>query len=148
MKINEISVTPGAKKKSVRKGRGPGSGYGKTAGRGHKGQGARSGGGKGPMFEGGQMPLYRRIPKRGFTSRNKINYIVVNVSDLEIFDNDTVIDALLLRDEGVIKLPKVNDGLKILGSGNLSKKLHVKAAAFTASAKEKILAAGGEAEVV
>ena len=148
MKINEISVTPGAKKKSVRKGRGPGSGYGKTAGRGHKGQGARSGGGKGPMFEGGQMPLYRRIPKRGFTSRNKKNYIVVNVSDLEIFDNDTVVDALLLRDEDVIKLPKVNDGLKILGSGNLSKKLHVKAAAFTASAKEKILAAGGEAEVV
>ncbi|HHU07502.1 MAG TPA: 50S ribosomal protein L15 [Clostridiaceae bacterium] len=148
MKINDISVTPGARKKSMRKGRGPGSGNGKTAGRGHKGQGARSGGGKGPMFEGGQMPLYRRIPKRGFTSRNKKEYIVINVSDLEVFDNDTVIDAVFLRDAGVIKLPKVNDGLKILGDGDLSKKLHVKATAFTASARDKILEAGGEAEVV
>jgi large subunit ribosomal protein L15 len=148
MKINEIGATPGAKKKSMRKGRGPGSGNGKTAGRGHKGQKARSGGGKGPMFEGGQMPLYRRIPKRGFTSRNKKEYIVVNVSDLDAFDNDTVIDAEFLRSAGIISLPKVNDGLKILGDGELSKKLHVKAAAFTATAKEKILEAGGEAEVI
>ncbi len=148
MKINEIGATPGAKRKSMRKGRGPGSGNGKTAGRGHKGQKARSGGGKGPMFEGGQMPLYRRIPKRGFTSRNKKEYIVVNVSDLDAFDNDTVIDAEFLRSAGIISLPKVNDGLKILGDGELSKKLHVKAAAFTATAKEKILEAGGEAEVI
>ncbi|MDI9461224.1 MAG: 50S ribosomal protein L15 [Saccharofermentanales bacterium] len=148
MKINEVKATPGARKKAVRKGRGYGSGLGKTSGRGHKGQGARSGGGKGPMFEGGQMPLFRRLPKRGFNSRNKKHYIVVNVGDLEVFADDAVIDAQVLDAAGIITLPKVNDGLKILGNGDLSKRLHVKAAAFTVNAKEKILKAGGQVEVI
>ncbi len=148
MKINEIKATPGANKKATRKGRGHGSGLGKTSGRGHKGQKARAGGGKGPMFEGGQMPLYRRMPKRGFNSRNKKYYLIANVSDLDVFADDSVVDAKALAEKGIISLPKVNDGLKILGNGELKRKLHVKANAFTASAEEKILQAGGKVEVI
>ncbi len=149
MKINEVSATAGARKKPFRKGRGPGSGAGKTAGRGHKGQKARSGGGTRPGFEGGQMPLYRRVPKRGFNNKRfALHYIEVNVGDLERFADGTVVDALLLQQSGLISLPKVNDGVKVLGDGTLTKNLTVKAKAFTASAKEKISQAGGTAEEV
>lgn len=149
MKINEISSTPGARQKAYRKGRGVGSGNGKTAGRGHKGQNSRSGGGVRPGFEGGQMPLYRRLPKRGFNNKRfALLYVEVNVCDLERFEDGAVIDAQLMRQSGLISLPKVNDGIKILGNGTLTKKLTVRANAFTASAKEKIEKAGGTAEEV
>jgi large subunit ribosomal protein L15 len=149
MKINEIKATPGARRSAFRKGRGVGSGNGKTAGRGHKGQNARAGGGVRPGFEGGQMPIYRRLPKRGFNnSRFAYAYIEVNIGDLECFEDGTTVDGALLKSSGVISLPKVNDGIKILGSGELSKKLTVKADAFTASAREKIEKAGGTAEEV
>lgn len=145
MKLNEL--TSGANAKAYRKGRGAGSGNGKTAGRGHKGQNARSGGGVRPGFEGGQMPLYRRMPKRGFNNKRFAPaYIEVNVSDLEKFADGTEITAEILKDAGIISLPKVNDGIKILGNGELTKKLTVKATKFTASAKEKIEKAGGTAE--
>ena len=145
MKLNEL--TSGANAKAYRKGRGAGSGNGKTAGRGHKGQNARSGGGVRPGFEGGQMPLYRRMPKRGFNNKRFAPaYIEVNVSDLEKFADGSEITAEILKDAGIISLPKVNDGIKILGNGELTKKLTVKATKFTASAKEKIEKAGGTAE--
>ena len=147
MKLNEM--TSGGNAVAYRKGRGAGSGNGKTAGRGHKGQKARSGGGVRPGFEGGQMPLYRRLPKRGFNNKRFApQYIEVNVSDLEKFDNGAEVSAEILRDAGIISLPKVNDGIKILGNGELTKKLTVKAVKFTASAKEKIEKAGGTAEEV
>ena len=147
MKLNEL--TSGGNAKAYRKGRGAGSGNGKTAGRGHKGQKARSGGGVRPGFEGGQMPLYRRLPKRGFNNKRFApQYIEVNVSDLEKFDNGAEVSAEILADAGIISLPKVNDGIKILGNGDLTKKLTVKAVKFTASAKEKIEKAGGTAEEV
>ena len=147
MKLNEM--TSGGNAVAYRKGRGAGSGNGKTAGRGHKGQKARSGGGVRPGFEGGQMPLYRRLPKRGFNNRRFApQYIEVNVSDLEKFDNGAEVSAEILADAGIISLPKVNDGIKILGNGDLTKKLTVKAVKFTASAKEKIEKAGGTAEEV
>ena len=147
MKLNEL--TSGGSVKAYRKGRGAGSGNGKTAGRGHKGQKARSGGGVRPGFEGGQMPLYRRLPKRGFNNKRFApQYIEVNVSDLEKFDNGAEVSAEILADAGIISLPKVNDGIKILGNGELTKKLTVKAVKFTASAKEKIEKAGGTAEEV
>lgn len=145
MKLHELSPAPGSKKVAKRVGRGHGSGYGKTAGRGHKGQKARSGGGVRIGFEGGQMPLHRRIPKRGFNNIFAKRYAVVNVADLDIFDNDTVVDTELLKQTGLVK--KVYDGVKILGDGELTKKLTVKAAAFSASALQKIEAAGGKAEV-
>jgi large subunit ribosomal protein L15 len=149
MKINELPATPGARKTAFRKGRGVGSGNGKTAGRGHKGQNARAGGGVRPGFEGGQMPIYRRLPKRGFNNKRfALKMIEVNVGDLERFDNGTVVDAALLKASGVISLPKVNDGVKILGFGELSKQLTVKASGFTAAAREKIEKAGGKAEEV
>jgi large subunit ribosomal protein L15 len=149
MKINEIQATPGARQTPYRKGRGVGSGNGKTAGRGHKGQNARAGGGVRPGFEGGQMPIYRRLPKRGFTNKRfMINYIEINVSDLERFEDGTVVDAALLKKTGAISLPKVNDGIKILGYGDLTKKLTVKANAFTTTARDKIAKAGGSAEEV
>ena len=145
MKLNEM--TSGGNAVAYRKGRGAGSG--KTAGRGHKGQKARSGGGVRPGFEGGQMPLYRRLPKRGFNNKRFApQYIEVNVSDLEKFDNGAEVSAEILADAGIISLPKVNDGIKILGNGELTKKLTVKAVKFTASAKEKIEKAGGTAEEV
>ncbi|NLO37209.1 MAG: 50S ribosomal protein L15 [Clostridiaceae bacterium] len=149
MKINELSATPGARQTAYRKGRGPGSGNGKTAGRGHKGQNSRSGGGVRPGFEGGQMPLYRRLPKRGFNNKRfAVQYIEINVGDLDRFDEGMTLDALSMKQSGLITLPKVNDGIKILGNGELTKKLHVRANAFTASAKDKIEKAGGTAEEV
>ncbi len=146
MKLFELGSTPGATKEAKRKGRGPGSGNGKTAGRGHKGQNARSGGGVRPGFEGGQMPLYRRLPKRGFTNIFAKEYVSVNVSELERFDDNTVVNAELLKEVGVIS--KIKDGVVILGRGEITKKLTVQAVRFTASASEKITAAGGKAEVI
>ena len=146
MKLYELSPAAGFVKDVKRIGRGHGSGNGKTAGKGHKGQNARSGGGVRPGFEGGQMPMTRRIPKRGFNNIFATKYSVVNVSDLDQFVDGTVVDADLLKASGLIK--KTNDGVKILGNGELTKNLTVKAAAFSASAKEKIEKAGGKAEVM
>ncbi len=128
-----------------RKGRGHGSGNGKTAGYGHKGQKARSGAPR-PGFEGGQMPLYRRIPKRGFTNINSKNIVAINLSALEVFENDTVVTVETLLESGIVKNPR--DGVKILGNGALTKKLTVQVQAYSASAKEKIEALGGKAEVI
>ena len=130
---------------NFRRGRGHGSGNGKTAGKGHKGQKARSGAPR-VGFEGGQMPLYRRIPKRGFTNRNTKTIVGINVSALEVFENDTVVTVDTLIEQGIVTNPK--DGVKILGNGELTKKLDVKVDAFSASAKEKIEALGGTAEVM
>ena len=130
---------------NFRRGRGHGSGNGKTAGKGHKGQKARSGAPR-PGFEGGQMPLYRRLPKRGFTCRNSKEIVIVNISALEAFDNDAVVTVETLIETGIVRNPK--DGVKILGNGELTKKLTVQANAFSASAKEKIEALGGKAEVI
>ncbi|MBR2476957.1 MAG: 50S ribosomal protein L15 [Clostridia bacterium] len=146
MKLYELAPTAGTTKDSKRKGRGHGSGNGKTAGRGHKGQNARSGGGVRLGFEGGQMPIYRRLPKRGFTNIFATEYAEVKVSDFNIFDDGAVVDAAALKEAGVIK--KVCDGIKVLGNGTLEKKVTVKASKFTAGAKEKIEAAGGKAEVI
>lgn len=147
MKLNEMTSAGNAT--AYRKGRGPGSGNGKTSGRGHKGQKARSGGGVRPGFEGGQMPLYRRLPKRGFNNKRFApQYITINVSDLEKIEGVTEVDAKVLDEQGIISVPKNNDGIKILGRGELTKKLDVKAAKFTASAKEKIEKAGGSATEV
>ncbi len=146
MKLHELKPAKGSVKTSLRKGRGRSSGLGKTAGRGHKGQKARSGGGVRPGFEGGQMPLVRRIPKRGFTNIFAKVYTEVNVKDLEQFDNDAVITPELLLETGIIR--KINDGVKILGSGELTKKLTVKAHKFSKSAQEKIEALGGKTEVI
>lgn len=126
-------------------GRGVGSGLGKTSGKGHKGAKARSGGGKRPGFEGGQMPLYRRVPKKGFTNIFRTEYATVNVGQLEAFDNGAVVTAAMLKEAKIIR--KTLDGVKVLGNGELTKKLTVEAAKFTASAKEKIEALGGKAEV-
>ncbi len=130
---------------NFRRGRGHGSGNGKTAGKGHKGQKARSGAPR-PGFEGGQMPLYRRLPKRGFKNRNTKEIVALNLSVLEVFDNGTTVDVDALIAKGIVKDPR--DGIKILGNGELTKKLDVKVNAFSASAKEKIEALGGTAEVV
>ena len=130
---------------NFRRGRGHGSGNGKTAGKGHKGQKARSGAPR-PGFEGGQMPLYRRLPKRGFTNRNTKEIVAINLSALERFENDSVVSVETLIAEGVVKNPK--DGVKILGNGELTKKLTVQANAFSASAAAKIEALGGKAEVI
>jgi large subunit ribosomal protein L15 len=147
MKLHELSPAPGSAEKAWRKGRGPGSGNGKTAGKGHKGQNARSGGGVRPGFEGGQIPMYRRLPKRGFTNDMfKKEFATVNVSTLEQFDNGTEITLEFLMQEGIVK--KALCGLKILGNGDLTKKLTVKAAAVSEGAKQKIEAAGGKVEVV
>ncbi len=146
MKLHELKPAAGAKTAPKRLGRGSGSGLGKTSGKGHKGQKARSGGGVRPGFEGGQMPLSRRVPKRGFTNIFATVYTTINVSDLNIFEDGTEITAAMLKEMGVIN--KINDGLKVLGDGELTKKLTVKAAKFTKSAEEKILAAGGTIEVI
>lgn len=147
MKLHELSPAPGSAKPAWRKGRGHGSGNGKTAGKGHKGQNARSGGGVRPGFEGGQNPLYRRLPKRGFTNHFAKQYAIVNICDLnEKFDDGSVIDMKLLLDNKIVR--KEFDGLKILGNGDITKKFTVKASVFSASAKEKIEAAGGKTEVV
>ena len=146
MRLHELSPVPGSTKEAKRKGRGHGSGNGKTAGKGHKGQNARSGGGVRPGFEGGQMPLYRRLPKRGFVNIFAKTYTEVKVSALNIFDDGAEITAEVLKEAGVIK--KINDGITVLGNGEITKKLTVKAAKFTQSAKAKIEAAGGKAEVI
>ena len=146
MKLHELSPAPGSVTASFRKGRGAGSGNGKTAGKGHKDQNARSGGGVRPGFEGGQLPLYRKLPKRGFYNRFAKDYSVVNVETLNKFEDGAVIDLAVLAEAGIISQPK--NALKVLGNGELAKKLTVKAAVFSASAKEKIEAAGGKIEVV
>lgn len=147
MKIHELTPAPGSVKDAKRKGRGAGSGNGKTAGKGHKGQKARSGGGVRPGFEGGQMPLQRRIPKRGFNNIFATNYVAINVGVLnEKFNDGDVVDAAAIKASGIIKNTK--DGIKILGEGNLTKKLTVKASAYSESAKQKIEEAGGKAEVI
>ena len=147
MNLNELSPAEGSKKKAFRVGRGHGSGNGKTSGKGHKGQNARSGGGVRPGFEGGQMPIYRRLPKRGFTNIFAKKYTEISVSDLNGFENGATVTAEELLSAGIIK--KVCDGVKVLGDGELTvKDITVKAAKFTKSAEEKIANAGGKAEVI
>lgn len=147
MKLNDLRPNPGSKKKRKRVGRGISAGQGKTAGRGTKGQGARSGGGKGPYFEGGQLPLVRRLPfKRGFTNINKVTYKPVNIGALASFKSGTEVNPEVLVAEGLLK--KASDPVVILGSGNVSVKLSVRAHRFSQTAKEKIEAAGGTAIVI
>lgn len=146
MKLHELSPNAGSKRESKRIGRGHGSGQGKTAGKGHKGQKARSGGGVRPGFEGGQMPLTQRIPKRGFNNIFADKVVALNVSDLERFNDGITVDAEILKAAGLVK--GKYDAIKILGNGELTKNLTVKANAFSASAKEKIEKAGGKAEVM
>ncbi|EOS48813.1 50S ribosomal protein L15 [Lachnospiraceae bacterium JLR.KK009] len=145
MDLSNLKPAKGSKHKNFRRGRGHASGNGKTAGKGHKGQKARSGAPR-PGFEGGQMPLYRRIPKRGFTNRNSKDIVAINVDVLEVFDNDAVVTIEALKERKIVKNPK--DGVKILGNGELTKKLTVQVNAFSAGAKEKIEALGGKAEVI
>ena len=146
MKLNQLTATPGATKERKRIGRGYGSGTGKTAGKGHKGQKARAGHGQQPGFEGGQMPMQRRLPKRGFNNIFAKEIIAINVGSLNKFEDGASVDAAALMEAGILK--KDCDGIKILSNGVLSKKLTVKANAFSAAAKEKIEAAGGKAEVI
>ena len=146
MDLSNLSPAEGSvMSDNFRRGRGHGSGNGKTAGKGHKGQKARSGAPR-PGFEGGQMPLYRRIPKRGFTNRNRKEFVAINISTLERFDNGAEVTVDTLIESGIVKNPR--DGVKILGNGELTKKLEVKVSAFSASAAEKIQALGGKAEVI
>lgn len=146
MDLSNLRPAEGSKhSNNFRRGRGHGSGNGKTAGKGHKGQKARSGAPR-IGFEGGQMPLYRRLPKRGFKNRNRKEIVGINIGALEVFENDSVVDVQALMDRGIVKNPR--DGVKILGNGELTKKLNVKANAFSASASEKIQALGGTTEVM
>ena len=147
MKLNELQRNIGATHAKKRVGRGPGSGLGKTSGRGQKGQKARSGGSINPVFEGGQLPLYRRIPKRGFSNAKfKTVYATINVEDLNVFEDGTVVTPALLKDTGLVK--KQLDGIKVLGNGKLEKKLTIQANKFSVSALEKIKEAGSKAEVI
>ncbi|HAV18393.1 50S ribosomal protein L15 [Sharpea azabuensis] len=146
MKLNELKYTEGSRPKRNRVGRGTSSGNGKTSGRGQKGQGARSGGGKKPGFEGGQTPLFMRLPKRGFTNVNRKEYAIVNVESLNAFEPNSVVDLEVLMNAGLVK--KSLDGLKILGNGELKVALTVKANKFSKSAVEAIEAAGGKTEVI
>ena len=146
MKLHELSPAAGSAKPAWRKGRGAGSGNGKTAGRGHKGQNARSGGGVRPGFEGGQIPLYRRLPKRGFHNKFAKQYTAVNIDKLNAFEDGAVVNLELLMKCGLVR--KQLDGVKILGQGELTKKVTVQATVFSAAAKEKIEAAGGKCEVI
>jgi large subunit ribosomal protein L15 len=146
MKLGELKPAAGATSKDFRRGRGHGSGNGKTAGKGHKGQKARSGSQGKIGFEGGQMPLYRRIPKRGFTCRNTKRIIAINLSHLDVFEDGAVVDIAALKSKGLISNPR--DGVKILGEGEISKALTVKVNLFSKSAAEKIESAGGKAEVI
>lgn len=146
MKLQELSPAPGSVREVKRIGRGAGSGQGKTAGKGHKGQKARAGHGMRPGFEGGQMPLQRRIPKRGFHNNFATNYAIINLSVLNRFEDGATVDADALCAAGIVR--KVYDGVKVLGNGEITKKLTVKASAFSESAKAKIEAAGGKAEVI
>ena len=145
MKIEDLKPAPGSTKKTKRVGRGIGSGHGKTSCKGHKGQKARSGGPKGPAFEGGQMPLQRRLPKRGFKNRFTIEYAIVNLKDISKMEGTDIITAETLIEQGIIK--DLKNGLKILGEGEIKRPLTIKADAFSASATAKIVAAGGKAEV-
>ena len=146
MKLHELSPAEGSVKDAFRKGRGPGSGNGKTAGKGHKGQNARSGGGVRPGFQGGQLPLYRQLPKRGFYNKFGKTYAIVNVAALNKFENGAVVDLAALVNSGIIT--NVCDGIKVLGNGEITKKLTVKATIFSKTATEKIEAAGGKTEVI
>ena len=146
MKLHELSPAAGSTTAPKRLGRGSGSGLGKTSGKGHKGAKARSGGGKGPGFEGGQMKMTMRLPKRGFTNNFRTEYAAINVERLEIFEDGATVTPVELIEAGIIK--NVCDGIKIMGNGELTKKLTVKASKFTAAAKEKIEAVGGKAEVL
>ena len=147
MKLHELEKNIGAKQSKKRVGRGPGSGLGKTSGKGQKGQEARSGGSINPVFEGGQLPLYRRLPKRGFSNYLfKTEYAVINVEDLNVFDNGTVVTPALLKEKGIIK--KQLKGIKVLGNGKLEKKLTIQANKFSTSALEKIKESGSKAEVI
>ena len=146
MKLHELQATEGSRFEHYRKGRGLGSGNGKTAGKGHKGQNARSGGGVALGFEGGQLPLWRALPKRGFKNVNHINYATINVSALERFEDGTVVTPALLKEVGLLK--KENNGLKVLGNGKLTKKLTVQANAFSKTAEAAINEAGGKIEVI
>lgn len=146
MKLHELSPAAGSTTPAWRKGRGTGSGNGKTAGKGHKGQNARSGGGVRPGFEGGQSPLYRKLPKRGFHNKFGTEYAIVNVSKLNAFEDGETVNLEALINKGIIR--KANDGLKVLGNGEITKKLTVEASVFSATAKEKIEAAGGKTEVI
>ncbi len=146
MKLNDLFPAAGSTTAPKRLGRGIGSGLGKTSGKGHKGAKARSGGGKRPGFEGGQMPLYRRLPTRGFYNRFRTYYAAVNISSLDVFDDGATVNPEDLIIAGIIKNPL--DGIKIMGNGEITKKLTVRAQKFTAAAKEKIEAAGGKAEVI
>ena len=147
MKLHELERNIGAKQKRQIVGRGPGSGLGKTSGKGHKGQNARSGGGVNPVFEGGQLPLYRRLPKRGFSNYEfKTRYATINVSDLNIFEDGTLVTPALLKEVGLVK--KQLDGIKVLGNGTLNKKLTIQAQKFSASAIEKIEESGSKFEVM
>ena len=146
MKLHELKPADGATSARKRLGRGIGSGLGKTSGKGHKGAKARSGGGKRPGFEGGQMPLTMRLPKRGFTNNFRKEYVAINVDRLEVFDDGATVTPVELIEMGIIK--KIGDGVKIMGDGELTKKLTVLASKFTATAKEKIEAVGGKAEVI
>ena len=148
MRLGELSPAIGATTSKKRLGRGIGSGLGKTSGKGHKGQWARSGGGVRPGFEGGQMPLIRRLPKRGFNNHFRKVYSIVNLSVLEGFEANSVVDMQVLNEKGLIKVLKDSIGLKVLGNGTLTKALTVKAASFSASAKEAIEKAGGKAEQI
>lgn len=146
MKLSDLKPAPGSKTKAFRRGRGHASGNGKTSGKGHKGQNARSGGGVRLGFEGGQMPLYRRLPKRGFKCINSKNIVALNLRHFENFEDGSVIDFAALKSKGLVS--KLRDGIKILGNGDVNKKFTVRANYFSESAKEKIEAAGGKAEVV
>ena len=146
MRLHELFPAEGSTKKMKKVGRGIGSGRGKTSTRGQKGQNARSGGGTRPGFEGGQMPLYRRLPKRGFTNIFKKEFVLVNIDDLNAFDENTKVTPELLIEKGIIK--KVNNGVKVLGNGELKIKVDVAAHAFSKTAKDKIESAGGKAEVI
>jgi len=149
LKLHNLKPAPGgAVKERKRVGRGHGSGWGKTSGRGHKGQNSRTGGGVRPGFEGGQMPLFQRLPKRGFTNIFAKEFATVNISDLNRFEDGVEVTPELLIESGVVKASKVKDGIKILGNGELDKKLVVKAHKFSKSAEEKINASGGRAEVI
>jgi large subunit ribosomal protein L15 len=147
MKLHELEKNIGAKQKRKIVGRGPGSGLGKTSGKGHKGQNARSGGGVNPVFEGGQLPLYRRLPKRGFSNYDfKTRYAIINVSDLNMFEDGTIVTPALLKEIGFVK--KQYDGIKVLGNGTLNKKLTVQANKFSKTAIEKIEESGSKIEVI
>ena len=146
MKLHELKYNDGARRNRNRVGRGTSSGNGKTSGRGQKGQGARSGGGKKPGFEGGQTPLFRRLPKRGFTNINAKEYALVNLDQLNVFEDGTEVTPVVLKEAGIVRAEK--SGVKVLGNGELTKKLTVKAAKFSKSAEAAITAKGGSIEVI